>query len=99
VTASASRESEAKVAQWTPCRVCECCGKFIVLLQVVNPPENRNKWRVCYFKGWDGNPYLVGTGRCLNARPHPKDSLARLMAQKRLGAEGPYEPVDPFFTL
>ena len=93
-----SRDSETHRSPWTPIRLCECCGKFIVLLRI---PENlqrpdRRKWITCYLKGWDGNPFYVGAiGLGGNAKPHPTKRYAKMMRDKAV----PKPTVDPFFTL
>jgi hypothetical protein len=80
---------------WSPCRLCLCCGKLIVLLRLPAwGSKTDNRWyRTCYVKGWDGNPYyLFGS-----ASPHPRKALARALAQpESIETESDQ---DPFFSL
>lgn len=77
--------------------MCDCCGKFVVLLKLpehLQKPD-RPKRVLCYFKGWDGNPYFVGdSALSTNARRHPRKQFARRMFPKK---DEP--PKDPFFSL
>ena len=69
-------------------RVCECCGKIVVLLRVSNLPPEQFKYVAVYIKSWEGNPwYVQGTHK-----RHFRKPYAIHMAKKR-------PPVDPFFSL
>lgn len=75
---------------WTPTRLCNCCGRAIVLLRLPAwGSKDDPRWFVaCYAKGWDYNPwYVKGTHH-----RHPPKRYATRMAQMT-------EPTDPFFTL
>jgi hypothetical protein len=50
----------------TGIKLCECCGKFVVLLRWIRR-DGTNGWRWCYFKNWDGDQYWVPG----SAAPHP----------------------------
>jgi hypothetical protein len=84
---------------WTPIKLCSCCGKFVVKLRLPGwGTKGDPRWYiVCFFKGWDGNPWYVQDRRWThgNATPHPR----KRYAQRMYGDRPKQEPVDPFFTL
>lgn len=75
-------------------RVCECCGKYVVLLR---RPEWGQKgvpqWIACYWKGWDGNPWYVRGNHFV----HPLKKYLRRM--RELHPREPQQASDPFFSL
>lgn len=84
--ASASKKSGIL----TPTKMCECCGRFVVYLRDLNGTDHRPIWRICYYKGWDGNPYF-------NSAIHFRHPAARWV--KRMCTSQDEVHVDPFFTL
>lgn len=96
MTAAMSRKKNpARI--WTQTIMCECCGKFIVLLRHRTWTEKEKRWVVCYARGWDGNPWFVEGGRfARNAVMHPRGRWSEWMLQKP-----PSEDLleDPFFSL
>ena len=101
MTAKARRD----ITIWCPVKLCLCCGRFVVLLRLpAFGSKTDPRWRIlCYFKGWDGNPYFVkggiwGRG---NAALHPKKRFAVRMAERGfpLKSQKPKEALDPFFSL
>lgn len=82
---------------WTPCHLCPCCGKFVILLRLpAFGSKTDPRWKIaCYFKGWDGNPWFVSGGRFgSNATPHPRKRYAQRMYPRVEKKES-----DPFFSL
>jgi hypothetical protein len=92
--AIARKSGKRESAGWTPCRLCICCGKLIVLLRLPGwGSKTDHRWyRACYVKGWDGSPYYVfGV-----AKPHPRKPIALALAEP---PEEEPPAGDPFFSL
>jgi hypothetical protein len=91
-----SRKSRKSVTTWTPCKLCQCCGRKVVLLRLPGWGSKTDpRWyRVCYEKNWDGNPWFVPKVHS----PHPRKWLAEHFRLK-LAAEPQDEPQDDFFNL
>ena len=69
-------------------KVCECCGKIVVLLRISNLPEEQKRYVAVYIKTWEGNPwYVPGTHK-----RHFRKPYAVYVDKQR-------PPTDPFFSL
>ena len=88
---------------WTRVRLCPCCGKFVVKLRL---PDAKWKFQLCFFKGWDGNPWYLQTrperyglgGGSGNAQRHRK-KIKRGPQENPAGPRVEKEPEDPFFSF
>ncbi len=77
---------------WTLTRLCQCCGRPVVLLMWSDPETGVTKRVVCYAKTWDGNPWYVPG----HNKRHPVKRFARRMEDQRQEAR---KGEDPFFHL
>jgi hypothetical protein len=88
-----ARKRRSLDSPFAPAGLCQCCGRFIVLLKT----KPYGAYRACYLKGWDGSPWFSGPKHLGgNAVPHPKAKYARFLAPD---VEDEKPEVDPFFEL
>lgn len=82
-----SRDTKKRKNPTSPCKLCPCCGHFIVYLKIIGAEK---KWIPVYMKSWDGNPYYNGEVH----RRHFRKKLAIF-----LRSQEPEKDQDPFFNL
>lgn len=88
------RRARSRTLIWSKTRMCECCGRLVVLLRLPGwgSPDDHKWYIACYVKTWDGELYYDARRHSA----HPRGKYARAA-----GSDFEEEPqeTDPFFSL
>lgn len=76
---------------WVLCRVCPHCGRFVVKLRVA---DQKRKFVICYFKGWDGSPWFTETERDHELERSVPGNAVRHNVRGRKKPRAPVEGLD-----